>query len=71
VQNDFRGRVSIQGSGERANARRPEFPPGASNKTPPSIYRQLEEEFAESMGNPAEVEAIRQFIAKALSSGGR
>jgi hypothetical protein len=66
IQHDFKGRVSFQkGKGPS----RPEFPPGASSKTPPSIYRTLEEEFAEQAGNPAEVEAIRQFIAKALSGG--
>jgi hypothetical protein len=66
VQNDFRGRVSFQR--DKPAAKR-EFPPGANSKTPPNIYRQLEEAYAESQGNPAEVEAIRRFIAKALESG--
>jgi hypothetical protein len=63
VQNDFRGRVTFQRSGSTP---RPEFPPGAGPGTSPSLYRSLEEAFAESQGDPAEVEAIRRFIAAAL-----
>lgn len=70
VQHDFRGRVTFERpTGRRSPTRRPEFPPGATSKTPPDIYRQLEEAYAESQGNPAEVEAIRQFIKKALDGG--
>ncbi len=69
VQNDFRGRVTFDRGGSMSAPSRPEFPAGATNKTPPDIYRALEEAAAERGGNPTEIEAIRQFIAKALNGG--
>jgi hypothetical protein len=67
VQNDFRGRVSIQRPTGAKPQSKLEFPPGADSKTKPDIFRMLEEEYAENLGDPREVEAIRQFLSQALN----